>query len=1151
MPSAGEHPDPGQIAAHAERRTTGIETARLDEHLADCPTCHETFAETLRFALDEEAEEALPRTSPVVLPFVRRPAFRLAAILAVAASVFLAFQQLRHARSERLTSPLVAELAQAMGTRRFVEPRLTGGFQHGRLIVLRSGDAPQGLDAQSPAVLAAVARIRERTEGDTSPEGLGALAVTYLVSGDVGKAVKALEAATAQAPKNPRLQSDLAAAYLVRASHLDEPADLPKALEAAEKAIELENAPDEAWFNRALALEQLHLVDSARKAWNDYLQRDSTSAWADEARKRLEELPPAQQSTLEEDRARARVALAEGQSAIDRLADEAPAILSDYFDNVVLAEWADAQLTGQKDAALLRHQAELVGEALLRTTADALPRDAARSLSSSPSAASRDPPRSQALGYKALQEAQRLQDAGQRSCDAFRESRRLLQEGGSPYVAWARERIVVACLYPRRDPAVLPELTQIEEAAREKRYGRVLGRTLWMTALFHSDAGDFDRALQLYRLARDGYRALRDSENEASVGIRLAFVLTSSGDSRTAWRERLRALALLDRIKLPTRREDTLFMVAFACWQDQLPWSAVHALTEFSDVVRRRDRLDRLAYALIWRGQVLQALGQKERAAADLAAVRSILSRASGSAWTENIDAFANAAEGRMFAATDPERALACLRRAMPYFEQYVPAFVPAVRVDVARILRGRGREGEAEAELEAAIRQIESQRSLGDARQQALFFDYAGVAPFDEMVALQLDARGDQFRALHYVERSRGWQLTASLLSHPRANPRRAASAAPADAAPLAPDSLQRQLPAGVVLLYYVVLPDRLVAWVLGQKSSSLIRLAAAPEELERRVAGYAFAIESEAPVSALRQQAARLFDDLVRPLLPALEGHDSLVLIPDAFLRSLSFASLWNRQTGRYLVQDYQLGRSPNGSVFVQASAAEARSKRSRTPRLLAIGNPRLAPGSGLARLRGSEIEATEIAQLYADSELLLDAAATKRAVLTGLGRSDIVHFAGHAMEGNSLGSGRLILAPDREALTGGVLRSDEILSSDLERTRLVVLAGCRTATGERSRFEGALGVTRPFLEAGVPMVVASLWDVDDSSSRAFFLEFHRRFLAEGDAATSVRQAQLAFLQGNDPVWAHPSKWAGFVSFGGLVPRGAATSRKSGPTL
>ena len=162
-----------------------------------------------------------------------------------------------------------------MGSRRLIEPRLTGGFHHGRLITLRSGETPHGLDAQPPAVLAAIARIRERAESDASPEAQGALGITYLVSGDVSGAVKALESASAQEPENARLLSDLAAAYLTRAAQADEPADIPKALEAAEKAIALKDAPEEAWFNRALALERLHLVDAARKAWDDYLQRDA------------------------------------------------------------------------------------------------------------------------------------------------------------------------------------------------------------------------------------------------------------------------------------------------------------------------------------------------------------------------------------------------------------------------------------------------------------------------------------------------------------------------------------------------------------------------------------------------------------------------------------------------------------------------------------------------------------------------------------------------------------------------------------------------------------------------------------------------------------------------------------------------------------
>ena len=272
----------------------------------------------------------------------------------------------------------MAPLAKAMGARRFIEPRVTGGFQHARLVVLRSGDAPQGLDAQPPAVLAAVAQIRERAEADTSPETLGAVAVTYLVSGDAGAAVKALESATAQAPDNARLWSDLAAAYLVRASRLDEPADIPKALEAAERAIALKDPPLEAWFNRALALESLHLGDAARKAWEDYLQRDAASGWADEARQHLEARPKVRQSTVEEDRARVKAALAEGPAAVDRLADEAPSLLRNYFDDDLLPAWAEAHLVGHPDENLHREHARLLGDALLRVTGDAMARDTAQ-----------------------------------------------------------------------------------------------------------------------------------------------------------------------------------------------------------------------------------------------------------------------------------------------------------------------------------------------------------------------------------------------------------------------------------------------------------------------------------------------------------------------------------------------------------------------------------------------------------------------------------------------------------------------------------------------------------------------------------------------------------------------------------------------------
>jgi CHAT domain-containing protein/tetratricopeptide (TPR) repeat protein len=1150
VPKAGEHPDPGLIAAHAERRLSGAEAARMDEHLAGCTTCHEVFAETLRFALDEEAAGVLPRRALTAIPFMKRPAFRLAAVLAIAATVVLAFQKLWLARLKPASPSLVAELAEAMGTTRFIEPRLSG-FKHGRLVILRSADRPQGLDAHTPAVLTAVARIRERAGADTSPESLGALAVTYLVSGDIGKAVKALESATAQDPKNPRLQSDLAAAYLVRASRLDEPADIPKALEAAETAIEHEDAPPEAWFNRALALEQLHLVDSAKKAWEDFLKRDSTSPWADEARKHLEDLPPAQQSTIEEDRARARAALAEGAAAIDRLADESPSILADYFLSELLPSWADAQLTGHPNALIFRRQAQQIGEALFRATGDALPRDSALAMVSSPSAASRNPLHSQALGYKALQEGQRLYDLKEKyPCQAFGEARRRLEEGASPYAAWARERVVVACLYPAEPREGQSELRGIAVLAATRGYRRLLGRAQWMEALFHVNQGELTASLDSYRRAHDEFRALRDGENEARVLARLSQVLQAAGEHRLAWREQLRALALLDQVREPERRYSQLATVALGFRYQQLTRAALHLYEALVVTARSGSIPVQLSAALLWRSLSLHDLASDDRAIEDLTEARRLIPQIGDPALTEALAAQADVVEAQVLTTRAPERAAAALERALGSYERTTPVWVPGLRLLLARAQVARGLDDAAEAELEAGIQMIEAQRASlrGDALQIS-FFDQ-GASLFDEMVALQIDKRHDPQRALWFVERSRARQLVDSLGEVAESAASRPTSTATNLTSPLNPEQLRRQLPENVALVYFMSAPERLLVWVLTRQGTQLIERSLPQDTLRRQVAAYGAAIGQRASLSVATKEAALLFDELLRPVLPAVRSKSTLILIPDEVLQRVPFAGLWDQQAARYLVEDHLVALAPSGTVFVRLSAAALSPKRSRDLRLLAIGNPHIAAieSGGLPSLPGAEAEAGEVAKLYRRPEVLTGDAATKNAFLSRIRHSEVIHFAGHAELGDVPGaSARLLLAPDPETGASGSLYGHEFAHGALSQTQVVVLAGCQTTQGETSRLEGSLGIARLFLAGGVPMVVASIWDIDDAVSRQFSMAFHRNLLAHRDAAVALQHTQVAFLRDAKPSFAHPAAWAGFVVLGGLDHRKVASSIRS----
>jgi CHAT domain-containing protein len=92
-----------------------------------------------------------------------------------------------------------------------------------------------------------------------------------------------------------------------------------------------------------------------------------------------------------------------------------------------------------------------------------------------------------------------------------------------------------------------------------------------------------------------------------------------------------------------------------------------------------------------------------------------------------------------------------------------------------------------------------------------------------------------------------------------------------------------------------------------------------------------------------------------------------------------------------------------------------------------------------------------------------------------------------------------------------------------------------------------EGALSIGRPFLAAGVPAVISSLWDIDDSLSREFFVLFHRALLVEGDPVVALRNTQIALLRGGNAMLAHPASWAAFISMGGLDPHSLSKGASS----
>jgi hypothetical protein len=119
-------------------------------------------------------------------------------------------------------------------------------------------------------------------------------------------------------------------------------------------------------------------------------------------------------------------------------------------------------------------------------------------------------------------------------------------------------------------------------------------------------------------------------------------------------------------------------------------------------------------------------------------------------------------------------------------------------------------------------------------------------------------------------------------------------------------------------------------------------------------------------------------------------------------------------------------------------------------------------------------------------------------------------------------------VVFAPDDQE--DGRLDVYEIYNRglNLENADLVVLSACQTNVGELSRGDEIVGLNRALIYAGAPSVMASLWSVDDASTRELMERFYT-YLREGmSKAGALRAAQMEMIA--EGTYAHPYYWAAF---------------------
>lgn len=269
---------------------------------------------------------------------------------------------------------------------------------------------------------------------------------------------------------------------------------------------------------------------------------------------------------------------------------------------------------------------------------------------------------------------------------------------------------------------------------------------------------------------------------------------------------------------------------------------------------------------------------------------------------------------------------------------------------------------------------------------------------------------------------------------------------------------------------------------------------------------------------------------------------------MVLDQELSTLPISALPAGKTGdRYLIEDHSLRVLPS-AIFLQSEASPKWSRQA-----IGIGdavyNQADRRSSPLQYASTGQMELNRLPASAKELQISFNAiknrnwltkqqtgvSATVDALGAALGQSpDILHLSTHFVP--QAGSPHLLniaLSPSSGQTAIGLFSALD-LNAVRTKTKLVVLSGCSSSTGEVVSSIGINGLSRAFLVSGVSTVVATLWQTDDTEGPlfpVFYQNLLRQKWSSRAAAESLRAAQLQMIRQGG--WtSKPSYWAAYLA-------------------
>ncbi|MCX6609407.1 MAG: CHAT domain-containing tetratricopeptide repeat protein [Acidobacteria bacterium] len=383
--------------------------------------------------------------------------------------------------------------------------------------------------------------------------------------------------------------------------------------------------------------------------------------------------------------------------------------------------------------------------------------------------------------------------------------------------------------------------------------------------------------------------------------------------------------------------------------------------------------------------------------------------------------------------------------------------------------------------------------------------------------------------RKLHVIEMQAGLNIPQSKL----------------DGAPKIKEWIQSLSPDEVVFSFYLAEPYSL-AWTATRKGITARRIASR-QQLMQWVTQFRKEIQDPSQ-NGNSSTGMELSKQLFGEDLYAHRTTPFWTMVLDQELSTLPIAALpTNRAGTQYLVQDHSLRVLPS-AIFLQTEASQQWNRQA-----VGIGDAvynqadrRLTPLKNISfgklelnRLPASAKELRNSLNTIKNQSWLVTehtgVSATVETLETALRQSpDILHLSTHFVP--QVGSPNLlnIAMSPAKGPSGTSLFSSLDLNAVRTQTKLVVLSGCNSSTGEVISGIGINGLSRAFLISGVSTVVATLWPTEDTDGPifpAFYQELIQQKWSPRAAAESLRAAQLKMIRQGG--WtSKPSYWAAYLA-------------------